>query len=92
MTEKDIKLFDKTIHEIKFLANDIAKERKEHHKKLDILIRKHDIKINKMLKKTVKLVQELYELFADLQEEGEKKAKKVVQKIDKYIKSQEKKQ
>ena len=72
MTEKDTKLFDKTIHKIKFLANDIAKEREEHHKKIDKLMRKHDKKINHMLKKTVRLVGDLYELFSDLQKEEEK--------------------
>ena len=80
MTEKDTDLFDKTIHEIKFLANDIAEERKEHHKKLDILMKRHDKKINHMIKKTVRLVEDLYKLFYDLQEEEEKKVKKVVQK------------
>jgi len=69
MKKENIDLFDKTIHEVKYLIADIAKERKEHHKKLDILMRKHDIKINKMIKNSLKVVNELYELYGDLDNE-----------------------
>jgi len=71
MKEKDTKLFDKTIHQFKFLIADIAKERKEHHNRLNILMREHDKKINKMIKNCLKIVNELYELFEDLNNEND---------------------
>jgi len=71
MKEKDLKLFDKAIHEVKYLISDIAKERKEHHKKIDTLMKKHDLKVNKQMKKGKKLLDELFELFLDWSNEGE---------------------
>lgn len=72
MKEKHIKLFDKTIHEVKGLINDIAEERKVHHTRIHIMLRRHDKKINKMIKKGLKLLEDAYELYATLSEdEGE---------------------
>jgi len=68
MNKKEIELFDKTIHEAKYLLNDIVTERKEHRQKIESLMRKHDIKINKMIKKTLKLINDLYELLDDIEE------------------------
>lgn len=58
--------FDVAIHDVKYLIADIFEERKEHHKKLDIFMRKHDKKINKMIKKGLHLVEELYKLYEDI--------------------------
>ena len=68
MNKRELELFDKTIHEAKFLLNDIATERKEHKQKIESLMRKHDIKINKMIKKSLKLINDLYELLDDIEE------------------------
>jgi len=61
-----IELYDKTLHDLKFLVNDIAVERRKHHQQLRSLIRKHNIKINKMIKKSLKIMEELNELYLAL--------------------------
>jgi len=71
MNEKDLKLFMDIIHEIKYLIGDITKERKEYHETLSKLRKEHDKRINKMIKRGLKAIEELYELFDDL-EKGEK--------------------
>ena len=66
MKKKDIKLFDKTIHEIKDIIKNLTEERNLYHKVLDKLTKKHDRKINKMLKETNSVLNEMYELYDDL--------------------------
>ena len=73
MKTKYIEDFNKAIHHIKYLINDIAKQREEHHKKIDILMKKHDKKINQMIRKGMNIVEEVLELYEELSEENGKK-------------------
>ncbi len=71
MKKKDVKLFDKTIHEVKAVIADIKRERDEHRKQQQILTRTHDKVMKKDTKKLLHVVGELYELFTDLTTEEE---------------------
>ena len=73
MKNKYISKFNDATHHLKYLINDIAKEREEHHKKIDILMKKHDNKINQMIKKGINIVEEILELYDELSEENGKK-------------------
>ena len=72
MKKKYLELFDKAIHDVKFLMQDIANERTEHHRKVDVLMKKHDLKVNKSMKKLKSHLDELYELFLAWSDEGGK--------------------
>lgn len=73
MKKKDIKLFNKAIHEVKKVITEISKENKKYHKeslkkdKIRIIRRKrYDKAINKQIKELLGIITELYELFDDL--------------------------
>jgi len=66
MEARDINLFNKAIHTVKALMKDLAGERKDYHKQIDRLTKKHDKKIIKMLEEGREVLNELYELFSDL--------------------------
>jgi len=66
MREKDIALFNKTIHNIKKIITDIVKERKDYHKNLQKLGTEHDEEMKTLLGEAEEVLEELYELFEDL--------------------------
>ncbi len=80
MKKKDIKLFDKTIHEVKDVLAGLSKERQKYHEEIsemrqkEIEIRKvkkqrrkqHDKAVKKQIKELFEVVNDLYELFTDL--------------------------
>ena len=66
MKNKDIELFSKTIHEVKFAITTIQKERDKHHKKLNKIIKTHDKEMNKLIKELLQVINDLYELFTNL--------------------------
>jgi len=76
MKKKDIKLFNKAIHQIKQVATEISKERQAYHEEM-LQIRKeqremrkgHDRAVKKEIKELLKVVDEMYELFSDLTNE-----------------------
>lgn len=75
MQEKDVKLFDKAIHQLKKLISEVVGERKHYHKRLssllDILIKtrnSHDKKMKEILTEQTDILNEMYELFDDLYE------------------------
>lgn len=55
MKKKDIELFNKAIHNLKRIINEIKEERDNHHKKM-----------NKLIKEQLEVLNEVYELFDDL--------------------------
>lgn len=55
MLKKDIKLFDKAIHQVKNIVTEIKKERDTHN-----------IKLNKLIAEAMLVTQELYELFDNI--------------------------
>jgi len=69
MKEKDIKLFDKAIHNIKKIMMDIENERKYYHTKLEQLKDGHDKEMQTLLKEGKEILEEVYELFEDLYKE-----------------------
>jgi len=73
MRKKAIKLFDKTIHEVKDLITKISIERKVYHKESikkdrerSERRRKHDKAIKNQIKELLEVLDDLYELFTDL--------------------------
>ena len=62
MKKKDIKLFDNAIHKVKKVAAEIKTEKDKYRKQR----REHDRKMKQMIKELIKVVNSLYELFADL--------------------------
>jgi superfamily I DNA and RNA helicase len=73
MQEKDIKLFDKAIHQLKKLISEVVTERKKYHNRLSNLLESliktrnsHDKKMNEILKEQNEILDELYELFDNL--------------------------
>ena len=77
MKKKDIKLFNKTIHEVKRVITEITDERKEYYTEITQLrkrqreIRKgHDRAVKKQIKELLKIVDKLYELYDDLSRNG----------------------
>ena len=73
MKKKDIKLFDKAIHNAKAVLDGITQERNLYHKEVSELRKqqttlryKHDKKMKKLTNKCKKIINELYELFDDL--------------------------
>jgi len=55
MKKKDIQLFNKTIHKIKDIMQDLKEEREKHDKKID-----------KLMGEAKEVLDEVYELFDDL--------------------------
>ena len=73
MKNKDIKLFEKAIHEVKYTIAEIAQERKKYHENITKLRqeqksmrKKHDTSVKKQIKELKQAVNDLYELFDDL--------------------------
>lgn len=66
MKEKNIKLFDLAIHNIKTVIYEMKKEREEHHNELNKMKEEHDRKMTLFMKQTDEVLDELYELFGDL--------------------------
>lgn len=82
MKEKDIKLFDKAIHQAKQLMEEIVQERKKYHNKLNLLLKtlikirnSHDTKMKNILTTQSNILDEMYELFDDLYNNGEEKCR-----------------
>ena len=78
MNQKDLELFDNTIHDLKRLISDIAKERTLKNQEIDKLFNKikiikssYDKKINKIIKKVLKVLDEINELYLDFSKEKE---------------------
>lgn len=71
MKEKDIKLFDKTIHEVKKVIGDIQEERKIYNKKAKKTRKTHDNKMQIMTDDLLEVVDDLNELIEDLMETGD---------------------
>jgi len=73
MQEKDIKLFDKAIHQLKKLTIEVVNERTKYHIRLNNLLKSliktrnlHDDKMNEIITEQSTILDELYELFDDL--------------------------
>lgn len=73
MKNKDINLFNKTIHDIKITINDIEKERRVYNNQINTLLKSirqarnsHDKKMKDFLAITKETLDEIYELFDDL--------------------------
>jgi len=66
MKDENIKLFNKTIHEIKIIMKDLIDERKIYHTKIKELTTTHDAKIDKIFKEAKDTLNEMYELYDDL--------------------------
>lgn len=79
MNQKDIKLFDKAIHDVKKTITKIIEERDRYHRRLNRLMKNittlrntHNNKVNEMINEQKETLDELYELFDDLtNEQGE---------------------
>ena len=72
MQGKDIKLFNKAIHNIKRVAKEIEEERRSYHIEISKLRNCHDKNMKKLLKEQLEILEEVYELFDDLTETGDK--------------------
>ena len=72
MKEKDITLFNKAIHNIKYIMVELTEERDLYRRVMLKLATKHDTKINKMLTEAKEVLDEMYELFDDLTDKGGK--------------------
>ena len=73
MKKKDINLFSKAIHEVKYAIAEIAQERKKYHENVTKLRqeqramrKKHDTSVKKQIRELKQAVNDLYELYADL--------------------------
>lgn len=66
MINKDIQLFNKAIHNIKYIMVELMEERDLYHRVMAKLTTRHDKKINKMLGEARVVLDEMYELFDDL--------------------------
>jgi hypothetical protein len=82
MKEKDIKLFDKAIHQIKNLMGDIVVERQKYHGKLNFLLKtlvkirnSHDKRMKYIMTEQSEILDEMYELFDDLYNNGAENGK-----------------
>jgi len=72
MKKKSEHKFDIVLHEIKYLITDIAKERKFHDEKIEREKNRYDKKINRLLKKGTKLLEDAQELYYGLTEEDKR--------------------
>ncbi len=66
MKEKDIKLFNKTIHELKELMYALKKEREVHHEIVNRLQEEHNSKIEKITYSAGQILEEINELYEHL--------------------------
>ena len=73
MKKKDINLFNKTIHEVKYAIVEIAQERQKYHENISKLrqeqkaMRKiHDKSVKKQIRELKQAINNLYKLFDDL--------------------------
>lgn len=69
MKSKDIKLFDKTIHEVKQVIGDIQKERQSFRNDFVKLRKKHDKKMEKMTSDLLEAIDDMNELYLDMSNE-----------------------
>ena len=69
MKDKDIKLFSKTIHEVKKVIGDIQKERGSFRTDFVKLRKKHDKKMEKMTSDLLEAVDDINELYLDFTED-----------------------
>ncbi len=77
MKNKDIKLFNKTIHEVKQVITEITEQRKRYDLEVKSLIKEiltkrksHNKAVKKQIKELLEIINELYELFDDLSNNG----------------------
>jgi hypothetical protein len=82
MKEKDIKLFDTAIHQVKKLMGNIVYERKKYHIKLNMLLKtlikirnSHDRKMKDIMIAQSEILDEMYKLFDDLYNNGDEKCR-----------------
>ena len=66
MKKKDIKLFDKAIHRVKDIMVVLVTERETYHKQVEKLTKRHDKKMNSLIKKEQTILRDMYTLFDDL--------------------------
>lgn len=72
MKKEDIELFDKAIHDVKRIVGNVKQEKDEFRKKLRELKIEFNKKTNSHIKELLNVVDELYELFEDLQNDNGK--------------------
>ncbi len=70
MKKKDVKLFNKAIHQVKFVVDSIHKDREKYYKELSQMRTDHNKAMKKRMKTLLKVVDEMQELFEDLYEEN----------------------
>ena len=73
MKQKNIKLFNTAIHNVKKVINEIEKERQHYHNKLEKLMEtitelrnSHDKRMKEFMEEAGEILDEMYELFDDL--------------------------
>lgn len=66
MKKKDIELFDKAIHQVKYLIKEISDERKSYIRETGALRRKYRKTMDNHIKEGKEIVSELYELYDHL--------------------------
>lgn len=78
ISEKTAKSIDIIVHQVKYLVNDIVKDKKRHDVEMEEIIRKlqqerklYDTRKNRNIKKLLKLVDEINDVYLDLTEETE---------------------
>lgn len=70
MNEKDVVLFNDTLHDIKTVIAQVKDERDNHHTKLRAMIHSHDEKMDSFISQLMSVIGELNELVEDLMEAG----------------------
>ena len=70
MNKKLLKLFDKTIHEVKFITQEIYNEREDYNKKFSKLRNKHNKEMTKLIKELKQIGQDLNDIFIEVDEGG----------------------
>jgi len=65
MKDALINKFDKVIHDVKRIANEISIERSTYHKKLDKLKIKHDKGMSCLISELNEVLLELYDIYSD---------------------------
>ena len=71
MNKKLLNLFNKTIHEVKSITQEIFDERQDYHKKFVKLRKEHDNEMMKLIKELKQITQDLYNIFIEIDEGGE---------------------
>ena len=66
MKNKDIKLFDFAIHQLKAVACEIKAEKDKYHNELEKMKDEHDAEMNKLIKELMTVLDGVNELFIDL--------------------------